>query len=350
MKVDSLEGAMKAIAEGAADLRAEIEARRSGELPRRIERDLSAADRLEEARAYLATLAEQCEGPTVTGFDPSPDERTVTLRWPSGNVHSYDRVDFKSVDWLEARNEELLDLLRSAHCIAVRQGESTAWQRFAASCAKLGAGAVTARTYRILPSDEPDAADSLAEQAKPSEGCRCQTCNELYNADVLVPDDVWRKIADGKNMLCPTCIAERIVARDIWTAIRASDIDAEQAKPVAWMVRCKLRDGDWGDWCAMEDSSWRPDEVAGCFYEYRPLYTHPAPPSARSAPSEDGATTKLVDALRGLFDDVRELTINHDEIGGFAAVTADRLEEALTKVNQEWWKDDAILAAQEKGK
>lgn len=61
MKVDSLEGAMKAIAEGAADLRAEIEARRSGELPRRIERDLSAADRLEEARAYLATLAEQAK-------------------------------------------------------------------------------------------------------------------------------------------------------------------------------------------------------------------------------------------------------------------------------------------------
>ena len=51
------------------------------------------------------------------------------------------------------RELELEDLLRSAHAIAVRKGESTAWERFAASCAALGVGAVTARHYKVLRDD-----------------------------------------------------------------------------------------------------------------------------------------------------------------------------------------------------
>ena len=51
------------------------------------------------------------------------------------------------------RELELEDLLRSAHAIAVRKGESTAWDRFAASCAALGVVAVTARHYKVLRDD-----------------------------------------------------------------------------------------------------------------------------------------------------------------------------------------------------
>jgi hypothetical protein len=49
--------------------------------------------------------------------------------------------------------EQMRELLRSAHAIADRKGEGTHWERFASSIAALGIGPVTARTYRILPSD-----------------------------------------------------------------------------------------------------------------------------------------------------------------------------------------------------
>jgi hypothetical protein len=51
------------------------------------------------------------------------------------------------------REIEMEELLCSAHAIALREGKDTAWKRFAASIAKLGIGSVTARVYRILPSD-----------------------------------------------------------------------------------------------------------------------------------------------------------------------------------------------------
>ena len=51
------------------------------------------------------------------------------------------------------REAELEDLLRSACAIAERQGAGTAWERFSASALALGVNGVTARTYRVLPSD-----------------------------------------------------------------------------------------------------------------------------------------------------------------------------------------------------
>lgn len=53
---------------------------------------------------------------------------------------------------LEAMTKErdaLRELLRSAHAIAARKGADTAWERFAASCAQLGAGPITARVYKV---------------------------------------------------------------------------------------------------------------------------------------------------------------------------------------------------------
>lgn len=47
----------------------------------------------------------------------------------------------------------LEELVRSACAIAERQGAGTAWNRFIASAKSFGLNGVTARTYRILPSD-----------------------------------------------------------------------------------------------------------------------------------------------------------------------------------------------------
>lgn len=51
------------------------------------------------------------------------------------------------------RIQELEDLLRSARCIAQRNGADTAWDRFDASIAQAGVGSITARVYKVLPDD-----------------------------------------------------------------------------------------------------------------------------------------------------------------------------------------------------
>ena len=52
------------------------------------------------------------------------------------------------------REEQMAELLRSACAIADRQGAGTHWQRFGDSIRKLGLNGITARTYRVLPSDD----------------------------------------------------------------------------------------------------------------------------------------------------------------------------------------------------
>jgi len=52
-----------------------------------------------------------------------------------------------------AREQELEELLISAHAIAKRKGEDTAWERFSARLAYAGIGSVTAATFRVLPGD-----------------------------------------------------------------------------------------------------------------------------------------------------------------------------------------------------
>ena len=53
----------------------------------------------------------------------------------------------------DQREEELENLLRSACAIADRKGTDTAWERFGNSIRKVGLNGITARTYRVLPSD-----------------------------------------------------------------------------------------------------------------------------------------------------------------------------------------------------
>ena len=52
-----------------------------------------------------------------------------------------------------ARELELEDLLTSARAIAERKGDDVAWERFSERLRKAGIGSVTARTFRVLPSD-----------------------------------------------------------------------------------------------------------------------------------------------------------------------------------------------------
>lgn len=55
---------------------------------------------------------------------------------------------------LKNRINLLEDLLTSAACIASRNGKGTHWERFAKQLKVNGIGNITAKTFRILPSDE----------------------------------------------------------------------------------------------------------------------------------------------------------------------------------------------------
>lgn len=51
------------------------------------------------------------------------------------------------------RELELEDLLTSARAIAERRGADTAWERFSERLATAGIGSVTAKVFKVLPSD-----------------------------------------------------------------------------------------------------------------------------------------------------------------------------------------------------
>ena len=69
----------------------------------------------------------------------------------------------------QERVQEMEALLQSARAICRRHGELTAWERFDASIAKLGIGSITARTYRVLPSDLETITDILPQDENPSQ-------------------------------------------------------------------------------------------------------------------------------------------------------------------------------------
>lgn len=54
---------------------------------------------------------------------------------------------------LRERVIELSDLLASARAIAQRKGEDTAWERFDERLNGAGIGSVTAKVFKVLPSD-----------------------------------------------------------------------------------------------------------------------------------------------------------------------------------------------------
>jgi hypothetical protein len=52
-----------------------------------------------------------------------------------------------------ARELQLEDLLTSARAIAQRSGVETAWDRFDVAVANAGIGSITAKVFKVLPSD-----------------------------------------------------------------------------------------------------------------------------------------------------------------------------------------------------
>lgn len=57
------------------------------------------------------------------------------------------------IEALRTRMAELEDLLTSARAICERRGDLTAWERLDARIEKFGIGKITAKTFRVLPSD-----------------------------------------------------------------------------------------------------------------------------------------------------------------------------------------------------
>ena len=78
-----------------------------------------------------------------------------------------------------ARESAKEELLRSAAAIAQRHGAGTAWDRFGASIKALGIGAITARTYRLLPSD--------TERQQPPTTDPSRLADDLSNIGTMSP-------------------------------------------------------------------------------------------------------------------------------------------------------------------
>jgi hypothetical protein len=57
------------------------------------------------------------------------------------------------LDKIEEGQDELIDLLTSAHAISERKGVDTAWERFSNRLSEAGIGSVTPKTFKVLPSD-----------------------------------------------------------------------------------------------------------------------------------------------------------------------------------------------------
>jgi len=45
---------------------------------------------------------------------------------------------------------------------------------------------------------------------KAEEGCTCHSCGRKYKIDFNIPNELWGKINQGKNLLCGTCIVEKL--------------------------------------------------------------------------------------------------------------------------------------------
>lgn len=86
---------------------------------------------------------------------------------PSALIADYTELNKRSKEAI-AVLDEMRELLRSALCIAERQGEQTNWEGFAASIRKLGLTGITARTYRQLETDHQTPECPLSSDGNPS--------------------------------------------------------------------------------------------------------------------------------------------------------------------------------------
>ena len=55
-----------------------------------------------------------------------------------------------------------------------------------------------------------------------SEGLKCEECGTTYHAPLMVPPNVWSRIAGEGDTLCPNCIMARIASAGLAVAVRAT--------------------------------------------------------------------------------------------------------------------------------
>lgn len=111
-----------------------------------------------------------------------------------------------STDSGEERDAEVRALLTSAHAIAIRRGAGTAWERFSESCSAIGIGAITARTYRVLPDDE--GAATPAAVATNDKHLAFEWLRQLATAEGAPPEagvafDEWHRLATLRPVTQP---------------------------------------------------------------------------------------------------------------------------------------------------
>jgi hypothetical protein len=98
-----------------------------------------------EMRERMAHYEDLAGGNPAAGFEP----REKTMHELIADKASME----EQIRLLKLRFTELEDLLVSARAIAQRRGAETAWERFDERLANAGIGCVTAKVFKVLPSD-----------------------------------------------------------------------------------------------------------------------------------------------------------------------------------------------------
>lgn len=66
---------------------------------------------------------------------------------------------------------------------------------------------------------------------------------------------------------------------------------------------------------------------------------NPSDPWYKKLPADPKQELKELKELKEFYKTIAKLTLNHEIIDDTACVTADKLGEALEKINKEWWKE-----------
>lgn len=103
--------------------------------------------------SVIRELADLWELQASMDADPANAQKRETLRMCADTLKTMMEMMPPRVSQREMQMEEIL---RSCHAVAKRRGEATAWNRLSKSIEAMGIGYVTARTYRALPSDDPE--------------------------------------------------------------------------------------------------------------------------------------------------------------------------------------------------
>lgn len=69
------------------------------------------------------------------------------------------------------------------------------------------------------------------------EGCFCQRCKGRYKVDFNLPDDLWERIRGLDNLLCGSCIAQRIELIGEFDYFDVVKLDAAAPPDLAQLAR-----------------------------------------------------------------------------------------------------------------